>query len=104
MPPVVLDYGGGSVGEIVCGYALPQREPNVASLRAHRKNDEDRKEVFAVERRRVVNFDALECCIDAALCEGLGWVRGEPGRGVFVVEPLLCGRRERERLCCALFE
>ena len=113
-PAIVVDYGGGAVGKMVVGYALPQRTPLFASTRVVEEEEgtgttkpEQRewqsRGRFAVVERRVADFDALEACLDNALYKELGWVRGEEG-GIFVVEPILASRRERELTCQLAFE
>ena len=65
----------------------------------------------AILGRRVESFDALRAVFEALFYENFGWIKPEEEeeeeknkKNVFIVEPILASRRERERVCQMLFE
>ena len=72
------------------------------------KGEETKKN--AISGRRVESFEATKCVLEDLFFDHFGWIKDDDDddqtqrRNVFVVEPILCSRRERERLCQMLFE
>jgi len=124
-PIVVVDYGNKN--NVFAGYANAMQPTSVNSevreiastTRTTTTAEEEEKEekksetINAVSSdRRVDSFDAMKCVFEELVYSNFGWIKEEDesssylqtGRNVFVVEPILCSRRERERMCQMLFE
>ena len=118
VPIVVIDYGnrnhilgGYSSSSIVSKHQQehqtePTRVSSDCTVVEERSNLES-----AILGRRVESFDALRAVFEALFYENFGWIKPEEEeeeeknkKNVFIVEPILASRRERERVCQMLFE
>ena len=124
---VVLDYGnrdhvfagrvaaaGGSATttHTIENVERQMRPTAVVSSAVKRKDTKNTlgvgEEMNAISGRRVESFEATKCVLEDLFFDHFGWIKDDDDqtqrRNVFVVEPILCSRRERERLCQMLFE
>ena len=123
---VVLDYGNRDhvfAGRMVAAAAATTNVVAIENVERHTrptavvssavkrkdalKGEETKKN--AISGRRVESFEATKCVLEDLFFDHFGWIKDDDDdqtqrRNVFVVEPILCSRRERERLCQMLFE
>ena len=117
VPIVVIDYGNRN--HILGGYSSSsmlskhQQEHQTEPTRVSSDCNvvEETSVESAIEGRRVESFDALRAVFEALFYENFGWIKPEEEeeeeknkKNVFIVEPILASRRERERVCQMLFE
>ena len=110
---ITIDYGNNN--SICTGYSLMESKPaqssSLVKLRSRKSekpgHDEGSDYALetkdAIEERRIIDFDRFEDVLEDVFYAKLGWVRGDES-GVFMVEPLLCSKREREFVCQIMFE
>ena len=121
---VVLDYGNRDhvfAGRVAAAAATTHTIENVerqmrptavVSSAVKRKDTKNTlgvgEEMNAISGRRVESFEAMKCVLEDLFFDHFGWIKDDDDqtqrRNVFVVEPILCSRRDRERLCQMLFE
>lgn len=120
---VVLDYGNrdhvfaGRVaaagGSATTTHTIEnverQMRPTAVVSSAVKRKDAGEETKNAISGRRVESFEAMKCVLEDLFFDHFGWIKDDDDdqtqrRNVFVVEPILCSRRERERLCQMLFE
>ena len=119
VPIVVIDYGNRN--HILGGYSSSSmvskhqrehqtQEPTRVSSDCTVVEETSNLE-SAILGRRVESFDALQAVFEALFYENFGWIKPEEEeeeeknkKNVFIVEPILASRRERERVCQMLFE
>ena len=117
VPIVVIDYGNRT--HVLGGYSSSsmiskhqqelQTEPTRVSSDCNVVGEKSVES--AILGRRVESFDALRAVFEALFYENFGWNKPEEEeeeeknkKNVFIVEPILASRRERERVCQMLFE
>merc|ERR1712091_76659 len=119
VPIVVIDYGnrnhilgGDSSSSMVTKHQQEHQmqEPTRVSSDCTVVEETSNLE-SAILGRRVESFDALQAVFEALFYENFGWIKPEEEeeeeknkKNVFIVEPILASRRERERVCQMLFE
>lgn len=121
---VVLDYGNRDhvfAGRMVAAAAAAttnvvaienverHTRPTAVVSSAVKRKDAGEETKNAISGRRVESFEAMKCVLEDLFFDHFGWIKDDDDdqtqrRNVFVVEPILCSRRERERLCQMLFE
>ena len=111
VPIVVIDYGNRN--HILGGYSSSSmvtkhqqehqtQEPTRVSSDCTVVEETSNLE-SAILGRRVESFDALQAVFEALFYENFGWIKPEEEeeeeknkKNVFIVEPILASRRERE--------
>ena len=118
---VVLDYGNRDhvfAGRVAAAAATTNvtienverhTRPTAVVSSAVKRKDAGEETKNAISGRRVESFEAMKCVLEDLFFDHFGWIKDDDDdqtqrRNVFVVEPILCSRRERERLCQMLFE
>lgn len=119
VPIVVIDYGNRN--HILGGYSSSSMVTKHQQERQMQEPTRVSSDCTVVEEtsnlesailgRRVESFDALRAVFEALFYENFGWIKPEEEeeeeknkKNVFIVEPILASRRERERVCQMLFE